>query len=839
VSEVGGVPDSDAINRAEAAAGSLQHPWARLRLLGRLVLARARLGDRERAASSIKHLGTLKGFTSGDEAQRGTYIVNLVERLVTLGTGDLALQAAELEPGDARFWSGPQALGVLARAEAAAGQLDAAIGKASAFERGTFDYGVMSWHVVSGAARHGSEALIKAVSSIDLGGIPDRQRYDIALILRDHEHALRRLLEPIFERARSLVPELAALERQRAAAPVPPLRFPHDLEKALQESTLDAATLRAADLDSEARRLDLVLFAAFAAKQREPWVDDLLTIARSLIDFGGHDFRSFYEYAAATGIVLGRDAAMPLFRDAVGISLSVASRYTEFRSLEAQVRMLARVADCYLRSSIGPSRWFIEAVGDLDARTALGLGLLSLDGLPPRDREDILNDWRANLPRIDRLDHLRAMGRCIRAPGEHELGAAILCRIESLLNSFAVEADSLRDHVSPEALEGTARLDPAVALRDARAGMFGSPIEAVTSLAKFLAGRLGEPPAAAPFVEATRFAREHADSVFLPGHDVLRRLLALGETEEAVLLSKRLIGPGAVRRRSNALDVIKAFVTTGRSSDLLRAFEESGIEPGAEWLFQAARQAATETGSRALEPEELRSLNTWYCPVDICELGLAALDLGIPAGNQLVSSAIENAAVRTGHASGGDGVRSDALRHLVSLLCRRGAPADARKALSRMQRSGGDARDWTIAVGDLGGAYCEAGEVGAALRLIDGLNLHNTDERSAVSSVRRAAARALAGAGDLSAAEEQIALIPDARVRRAASAVVVHYYARRGEYRSALRHIAQSTMSQNIHLCVEVVNLLVEQKCIDTLEDYDAIVDAIAANESAAAPGAA
>ena len=69
--------------------------------------------------------------------------------------------------------------------------------------------------------------------------------------------------------------------------------------------------------------------------------------------------------------------------------------------------------------------------------------------------------------------------------------------------------------------------------------------------------------------------------------------------------------------------------------------------------------------------------------------------------------------------------------------------------------------------------------------------------------------------------------------------MVVHYYARRGEYRSALRHIAQSTMSQNIHLCIEVLNLLVEQKCIDTLEDYDAIVDAIAANESAAAPGAA
>ena len=419
------------------------------------------------------------------------------------------------------------------------------------------------------------------------------------------------------------------------------------------------------------------------------------------------------------------------------------------------------------------------------------------------------------------------MGRCIRAPREHELGAAILRRIENLLKeSFAVDADSARDHVSRAALEGTARIDPAVALRDARAGRFGSPIQAVTYVAELLAGRLGDAAAAAPFVEATRFAREHVDSVFLPGHEALRRLLALGEVEEAVLLSKRLIGSGAGRQRSRALEVITAFVTAGRSSDLLRAFEESGVEPAEEWLFQAAREAATETGSRALAPEELRYLNTRYSPVDICRLGLAALDLGIPAGEQLVSSAIEKAAAGTG----------DALRHLVSLLSRRGARAFARQALDRMQRSGGHDPNWTIT---LSAAHCEAGEVAAALDLIDGLTLHEADQRSAVSAVRRAAARAFAEAGDLAAAEKQIALLPDAPARRDASAVVVRYYAQHADYKSALRHIKSSRMSGVMQQCVEVLNLLVEQRFIDTLEDYDAIVDAIAANESAAAPGAA
>ncbi len=162
VSEVGGIPDFDAINRAEAAAESLQNPWARMRVLGRLVLARARLGDRDRAASSIEHLRALAGSTSGDEAKRGKYIVHLVEQLVSLGDNHLAKQVAELEPGDARFLSGPQASGVLARMEAAAGQLDAAIRRAAAFEHGTFDYGVMCWHLLAGAARHGTETLDKS-----------------------------------------------------------------------------------------------------------------------------------------------------------------------------------------------------------------------------------------------------------------------------------------------------------------------------------------------------------------------------------------------------------------------------------------------------------------------------------------------------------------------------------------------------------------------------------------------------------------------------------------------------------------------------------------------------
>ena len=150
-----------------------------------------------------------------------------------------------------------------------------------------------------------------------------------------------------------------------------------------------------------------------------------------------------------------------------------------------------------------------------------------------------------------------------------------------------------------------------------------------------------------------------------------------------------------------------------------------------------------------------------------------------------------------------------------------------------MQRSGGDGlnhQDWTRAIGDVGVAYCASGKVAAALHLIERLSLHDADERAAASAVRRAAASAFADAGDLAAAEQQIALIPDAPARRAASAVVVRYYARSGDYKSALRHIRSSRMSGNIEQCVEVVNLLVEQKFIGTIEDYNAIVAAMESN---------
>jgi hypothetical protein len=323
---------------------------------------------------------------------------------------------------------------------------------------------------------------------------------------------------------------------------------------------------------------------------------------------------------------------------------------------------------------------------------------------------------------------------------------------------------------------------------------------------------------------------------------VLQRLLLLGELEEALLLSKSLLVPEPIDRVSRALEVIRAFGLAGASRALTRAFDETPIQAHVAWLLGTVQRSEVEPAPRHLTPEELHYLEKSSSTRDLSEVGLTALDLNLPAGAQLVTAAIEKAASTSDEAAGGDGLRSLGLRDLVALLCRRGAAPRAAQALSRMHWSGGDGHnheDWALALGDVGAAYCESGELTAAFRLIERLNLHDADERSAASVVRQAAARALARAGDLSAAEEQIALIPDARVRRAASAVVVHYYARRGEYRSALRHIAQSTMSQNIHLCVEVVNLLVEQKCIDTLEDYDAIVDAIAANESAAAPGAA
>ena len=69
-----------------------------------------------------------------------------------------------------------------------------------------------------------------------------------------------------------------------------------------------------------------------------------------------------------------------------------------------------------------------------------------------RQRDEILADWRGNLPRIDRLDDLRAMGRSIRVSRDHELGATVLRRIEDVLRrSFAVEAETLRNQVAPMA----------------------------------------------------------------------------------------------------------------------------------------------------------------------------------------------------------------------------------------------------------------------------------------------------------------------------------------------------------------------------------------------------
>ena len=43
--------------------------------------------------------------------------------------------------------------------------------------------------------------------------------------------------------------------------------------------------------------------------------------------------------------------------------------------------MLARVADGYLRASIGPCSALIGALDDLHARTTQGLGFLAMEGL--------------------------------------------------------------------------------------------------------------------------------------------------------------------------------------------------------------------------------------------------------------------------------------------------------------------------------------------------------------------------------------------------------------------------------------------------------------------------
>jgi hypothetical protein len=80
--------------------------------------------------------------------------------------------------------------------------------------------------------------------------------------------------------------------------------------------------------------------------------------------------------------------------------------------------------------------------------------------------------------------------------------------------------------------------------------------------------------------------------------------------------------------------------------------------------------------------------------------------------------------------------------------------------------------------------------------------------------------------GRAAEAQEQIALIPDVKRRRAAQAEVVLDYARRSDYKSAFRHIRFERITQCVRLGVQALNVLVEQHAVTTIEDYHAIVEA-------------
>jgi hypothetical protein len=228
-------------------------------------------------------------------------------------------------------------------------------------------------------------------------------------------------------------------------------------------------------------------------------------------------------------------------------------------------------------------------------------------------------------------------------------------------------------------------------------------------------------------------------------------------------------------------------------------------------------------------PERLAELADRYPVEDICELGLAALELDIAAAPDILALAIRKADSTSEKGMYQDGMRSLALKSLVARFSDRGALDFAAQAFERMRPSGGDGSnhpDWTDAVADLGAAYCQAGDVQRAMQLIAGLNRFDANERDTVSRVRRAASAALFKSGRATEAQEQIALIPDVRARRAAQAEIVRDDARRSDYKSAFRHIRFERITQCVHLGVDALNVLVEQNAVTTIEDYHAIVEA-------------
>lgn len=835
IADMAGAVDPDALSRAERAAEALQDPWARILLLVRLIVTYVRVGHRDRAAGLIVRLGTLTGANAGNEQQRGVLIRELVERLALLGDIDLAERAATLAPADAVFWNGPEAVGLLARAQAASGMIDDALAAAERWRHSRFDHGVIFKYVLSGAAECGSQALATAAAALEVDAILPDQRYGFALILEDHEDALRRVLEPVFRLARMLVPELDALQRQLAAAKntsTPhPFRFDR-LDWSLPPEPPSEEALRYSDLNNRARELRLSEFCYFALKLHEPWADQMLALAPSLID-GDLDaqVRFLSEYGAAIGISSDLGAAVPIFRDAARMAIAAGEQYAHLKSLQARTRMLSGVARCYLRVSHQVCRPLIASLNDRHERAGMCLGFLALgERLSDGQRDEIRSCLRADLPDVVSLDHLRAIGQAIDARHNHELAVAVLDRIEDVLSAKANPGpDRTRDSVAVLTLEGVARLDPSQALQDVMAGKYGTSFDAVAWLAAFLARRTEDRGAPEPFIAAARLARERGTDVSLPGHDVLSGLLQIGATDEAILLSKRLLAPHGAANSSHAFDVIRAFATSRSEALLPQAFEGASAVPVVFWLYQVVLQSRSGSRDALLTPEQLAELAEGYSVEDICELGLAALELGMTAAPDILALAISKADSTSEKGMYQDGMRSLALKSLVARFSDRGALDFAAQAFERMRSSGGDGSnhpDWTQAVADIGVAQCRAGNIQEALQLIASLNRFDADERETVSHVRRAASAALFKSGRAAEAQEQIALIPDVRVRRAAQAEIVRDYARRSDYKSAFRHIRFERITQCVHLGVDVLNVLVEQNAVTTIEDYHAIVEA-------------
>ena len=815
--------DLKLLARAEKAACALANPWPALRAFELLGCTFARLSDESAFERVLNRLAEMSPKYNGDAEGKARFVARAGEEAAKQGHFDLARRTIDRLSWGMLFDGQVAVRCAIARELAARGRLDEAVETAALAPASEFDYGMVWVSVLRGARRHGTDTLRDAAMQFD----PEKTRlelvYECAREVAEDAVALSHVLRPLLEAARSIVPELAALTVVEDSVPKKELYFPTFEPPAPPTPAQE----RARELWSRATTARLDLLCDHAVRLGEPFADDLLRLApridsRRNTDEGAMSFG----VRAAAYAQRGRaaESASELLAGA-GCALG-ATRNVGRRDELTRLGALRSMIVC-ASPSIAQFRALVFALPALDDRFRVALGvILARHYLPVAMTDFAFAEIERQLDFVDSLTLLHICGEIVCGTAETTLVQAVLSRVETCLREVAAGESATASPIHVLSLEGWALLDPRTALLRAIAGNHGNAEDAVLKLAILLSARASRPAERSALISATQWLCDHCnnESGFGP---IVRALLAIGQLDLAMRYIERLLDIKYAIHRVIA-GLIVEFARAGEIERLLAGLRRIAVEftQDLHWLLGAALQPADRWPSTTLSAEQLEALGHAAYRRDLLETALAARQLGMPAGKQLVDH-LRGIAERESTNDFGYDLRNPELKSLCFDLCAAGALSEATQVLARISKSGGDGEnhvDWSTAVGVLGAARCRQGDIEGGRALTTELDVFDADERSAVDTIRIAAATAYLDRGALHLAEREISLIPTLHSRRRAQGILAIHHCANGRLQEGLRLIQHAKIHERMRCFMECVKgMIAAEVSIETGEFQDIV----------------